>query len=117
MLPPEIEAEFRLGDFSVSRSGRKFANVDPDHAQEWLIGECKGDSGGIVGITRDDRTLQRWALTFYWRNEIPRQTYSTFKADPPNNFGEEARIGRPSARQKRDAVSYTHLTLPTNREV
>jgi len=34
MLSPKIEADFRLGDFSVSRSGRKFANVEPDHAQE-----------------------------------------------------------------------------------
>ena len=48
-----------------------------DHAQEWLVGTCK-EAGGITGITNDNNTLQRWALSFHWRSDIQRKTMNMF---------------------------------------
>jgi len=69
MLPKAIEDAFRDGDFVVKNSNRRFNQVDADHAQEWLVGTCK-EAGGITGITNDNNTLQRWALSFHWRSEL-----------------------------------------------
>lgn len=69
-LPAEVEAGFRSGDFTVLRTKKKFCQVDPDHAQEWVVGTCKSSSGGILGITQDARTLQRWALSLHFRSDI-----------------------------------------------
>ncbi len=44
------------GNFVVKRSARKFNQVDPDQAQEWLNGVGK-KGGGIVGITKTTSAL------------------------------------------------------------
>ena len=99
-LPLEIEAQFRSGEFGVLMSDQnKFAQVDPDHAQEWIVGTCKDVSGGIVGITEDVRTLQRWALSLHWRSEIAAQTFKTYGINANTCFKEES-----SARRSRDAA-------------
>lgn len=72
-LPAEVEEQFLNGDFAVLRSSQKFSQVDPDHAQEWVVGISKGVDG-LVGITQDVSTVQRWALSFHWRGEITKQT-------------------------------------------
>lgn len=71
-LPPSVEEAFMAGDFVLKRSEGTFNMVDPDHAQEWLVGEGK-DAGGIVGITNDPDALQRWALTYHWRSDITKK--------------------------------------------
>ena len=43
--------------------------------------------------------------------KIPRETFDLIFADPPYNLQLKSELTRP------DTVSYTHLTLPTNREV
>lgn len=93
-LPPEVEAGFRSGDFAVLRSKKKFCQVDPDHAQEWVVGTCKDASGGILGITKDVRTLQRWALSLHWRSNISEQTYNLFKKAPSETCHKEETRGR-----------------------
>ncbi len=35
-LPETVLSEFKNGNFVVKRSGRKFNQVDPDQAQEWV---------------------------------------------------------------------------------
>ena len=45
MLPDEILELFRQGHFVVKRSRRKFNQVDPDQAQEWLNG-----TGNVVAL-------------------------------------------------------------------
>lgn len=76
-LPIELEAAFLNGDFCIQASNEKFAQVDADHAQEWLVGVCK-DSGGLIGITQRDAALQRWALSYHWRSEITLKTFNLF---------------------------------------
>lgn len=97
-LPAEVEAGFHLGDFAVLRSNKKFSQVDPDHAQEWVVGTCKSATGGILGITQDVRTLQRWALSLHLRSQISEQTYTMFtKSSHSTGHKEET-----SARRQRD---------------
>ena len=60
-LPPEVEEEFRLGNFVVKGSDQSFNQVDPDHSLEWLNGIGK-KSGGIIGITKTNSALARWTL-------------------------------------------------------
>ena len=53
--------------------------------------------------------------------KIPRETFDLIFADPPYNLQLKSELTRPD-RSKVSAVndksvSYTHLTLPTNREV
>src|SRR6267154_5364911 len=74
-LPPEVEDEFQKGNFVVKRSNRKFNQVDPDHSQEWLNAVGK-KGGGIVGITKTNSALSRWALSYNLRAEISSDTRS-----------------------------------------
>ncbi|CAH1154985.1 unnamed protein product [Phaedon cochleariae] len=95
-LPAEVEEEFLNGDFAVLRSPQKFSQVDPDHAQEWVVGISKG-AGGLVGITQDASTVQRWALSFHWRGEITQKTYAMY-GQGLSKTGWEEKLGR----RKRD---------------
>ena len=62
-LPQEVKQEFEAGNFVVKRSSLHFNQVDPDQSQEWL--GCIGkEGGGIIGITRTNSALSRWALSF-----------------------------------------------------
>ena len=47
----------------------EFSQVDVDHGQEWLIRAGK-TGGGIVGITKTNSTLGRWALSYNLRSSI-----------------------------------------------
>jgi hypothetical protein len=76
-LPAEIRYKFLQGDFVVKRSSVRFNQVDPDHAQEWLVGTGK-DSLGIVGITNQPSAIQRWTLSFHWRTDIAQKTFKMF---------------------------------------
>src|ERR1043165_5621831 len=76
-LPSEINCQFLQSDFVVKRCPGRFNQVDPDHAQEWLVVIGK-DSGGIVGITNQPSALQRWFLSFHWRSDIAQKTFQMF---------------------------------------
>ncbi|CAG9823189.1 unnamed protein product [Phaedon cochleariae] len=110
-LPPEVESQFRSGEFGVAMSSQKFSQVDPDHAQEWLVGTCKDVSGGIVGITEDVRTLQRWALSLHWRSEIAANTYASYGIQRKDTFKEEGNSRRTRDISDEDALLRTMETM------
>ncbi|CAG9818890.1 unnamed protein product [Phaedon cochleariae] len=93
-----------LCEFGVAMSSQKFSQVDPDHAQEWLVGTCKDVSGGIVGITEDVRTLQRLALSLHWRSEIAANTYASYGIQRKDTFKEEGNSRRTRDISDEDAL-------------
>ncbi|PIK40695.1 hypothetical protein BSL78_22450 [Apostichopus japonicus] len=72
-LPADVLTEFQRGKFVVKGSNRRFNQVDPDQAQEWLNGTGKR-GGGIVGITKTSSALTRWALSYNLRSHIALET-------------------------------------------
>lgn len=95
-LPEEIEKAFQSGDFGVLLSEKEFSQVDPDHAQEWVVGVCK-DAGGLVGITQNEAALQKWALSYHWRSELTKKTFAMYGIKSRMFCNEETK-----ARRKRD---------------
>jgi hypothetical protein len=76
-----VLAEFQSDNFVVKRSGKKFNQVDPERAREFL--NFTGKVGGeIVGITKTPSALSRWALSFNVRSVISSATYAMFKLCP-----------------------------------
>ena len=59
---PDIYREFLAGNFTISKSRRKFSSLAIDHAHEQLNAVIKGE-GGVVGVTESDAALCRWAVT------------------------------------------------------
>ena len=51
-LLPEIETAFTNGEFVVKAAPGEFNQVDPDHAQEWLVGEVKNVSSGRNAVLK-----------------------------------------------------------------
>ena len=72
-LPAEVQEEFDIGNWVVKGSSRRFNQVDPDQAQEWMNGVGKG-SGGIIGITKTPSALFRWTLSYSLRTHTAAQT-------------------------------------------
>lgn len=79
-LPAEVQAEFESGNWVVKGSSRRFNQVDPDQAQEWLNGTGKR-GGGIVGITRTPSALFRWTLSYSLRALIAAKTRKMYHLD------------------------------------
>lgn len=102
-LPDGVKLAFEYGDFVVKTTEGKFNQVDADHAQEWMVGVSK-DSGGIVGITQKENTLQRWALSFGWRTEITQKTFAMYGLITVAGVTNEATAAR-RARDSRDEDS------------
>lgn len=102
-LPNGVKLAFECGDFVVKATEGKFNQVDADHAQEWMVGVSK-DSGGIVGITQKENTLQRWALSFGWRTEITQKTFAMYGLTTVAGVTNEATAAR-RARDSRDEES------------
>ncbi|KAK6171650.1 hypothetical protein SNE40_018094 [Patella caerulea] len=93
-LPDVVQDEFHKGNFVVKRSERKFNQVDPDQAQEWLNGTGKR-AGGIVGITNSRSALNRWVLSFNLRSHIAADTHAMFHVHPKDiHSHNEAKPGR-----------------------
>lgn len=117
-LPKEVEEGFLSGDLAVLHSPRKFSHVDPDHAQEWVVGMSKG-AAGLVGITQNVSALQRWALSFHWRSEITLKTYNVYGLDSKLSscHREETTSGRKRDNDDEDAIlksMKSFLLLDTN---
>ena len=81
MTAPEVYAEFMQGNFVVKRTKRRFNQVPADQATEWINKPCKMQNG-IIGITRNDQTRDKFCVS-PWPNahESPRtrDTSSTWK--------------------------------------
>jgi hypothetical protein len=60
-LPKSIEEEFRKGNFVINKTGKRFSAIALDQAHEQNNKVVKG-SGGIVGLTEDPASLQKWLL-------------------------------------------------------
>jgi hypothetical protein len=97
-LPESVLEEFKKGNFVVKRSARKFNQVDPDQAQEWLNGTGKR-GGGIVGITKTNTALNRWALSYNLRAHIAADTREMLQIYPKDLLSHNE--SKP-ARQQRD---------------
>lgn len=62
-LPEEIKNEFLNGNFSVNLTAGPFRGIWSDMAVEMsVIRDTKSDTG-IIGLTRKDSTVLRWAVT------------------------------------------------------
>lgn len=62
-LPKQVENEFENGNFSINLTPGPFRGIWSDMAVEMsVIKDTKGD-GGIIGLTRKDSTVLRWAVT------------------------------------------------------
>ena len=76
-LPQEVKKEFEAGNFVVKRSSLRFKQVAPGQSQEWL--GCIGKKGGgIIGITKTNSALSRWALSFSLRSHLAHDTKTVF---------------------------------------
>ena len=58
---PEVEAEFKSGNFVVHKSGNKFSAMALDQAHEQNNALVKG-SGGAIGLTGNPGALKRWMV-------------------------------------------------------
>ena len=59
---PRLYTEFQQGKFSVGRSAGRFNKV-PDQVIEQTISKDQKGSGGIIGYSTSESTVQRWIIT------------------------------------------------------
>jgi hypothetical protein len=97
-LPEAVLTEFQKGNFVVKRSPRRFSQVDPDQAMEWINSTGKR-GGGIVGITKTTSALCRWTLSFNLRSHIAEQTHQLYRL---SHGGTDHHNEATKSRQKRD---------------
>lgn len=94
ILPPEVEQEFKNGNFVVKIGESKFNQVAPDQSLEWLNGIGKR-GGGKVGITRSLTAVSRWALSFNHRSKIAKDTKEMYDLELSQNMShKESGIAR-----------------------
>lgn len=58
---PDVEQQFRDGNFAVDMSNKRFSAMSIDQAHEQMNAVIKGD-GGVVGITESETALTRWII-------------------------------------------------------
>ena len=58
---PDVEQQFRDGNFAVDMSNKRFSAMSIDQAHEQMNPVIKGD-GGVVGITESETALTRWII-------------------------------------------------------
>ena len=90
-------------------SSRKFNQVDPDQAQEWLNGTGKR-GGGIVGVTRATAVLCRWTLSYTLQAHIAALTRKMFHV--ANNDQVLCNESNPSRRLRDDSDDKKVVALP-----
>ncbi len=106
-LPTPVLSEFEKGNFVVKRSTRKFNQVDPDQAQEWLKGVGK-KGGGIVGIMKTASALCRWTLSYNLRSHIAMETYAMYQMRPGEKLLHNEST---NSRQERDTFMKMHWSV------
>ena len=74
---PDVYEQFMAGDFVVKKSKQNFNQLSTDQALEHVNKICKS-VGGLVGITREDSTRDRWCLTYNHRSQVSVNTYEMF---------------------------------------
>ena len=80
MTAPEVYAEFMQGNFVVKRTKRRFNQVPADQATEWINKTCKMQNG-IIGITRNDQTREKFCDTWAERSRISQDTQFIFNLE------------------------------------
>ena len=61
-LPEVIFEEFQIGNWTITRSNRRFSSFPIDQAHEHANKKVKG-VGGIIGLTENRDMLERWIVT------------------------------------------------------
>ena len=61
-MPQTIREEFENGNWTISKSSRRFSSISIDQAHEQANKQVKG-VGGILGLTENPAMLERWILT------------------------------------------------------
>lgn len=61
-LPDSIREEFKRGNWTITRSNRRFSSLPIDQAHEQANKRVKG-VGGIIGLTENRDLLERWIMT------------------------------------------------------
>ena len=74
---PDVHEEFMAGNFVVKTSKQNFNQLSTDKAPEHVNKICK-TVGGLVRITREDSTRDRWCLTYNHRSRVSESTYEMF---------------------------------------
>ena len=69
---PEVHLTFLDGKHVVSRSKEKshFNSVSTDMALEQSLNHESKVKGGVIGITHDDKALEKWTITAHLRSAV-----------------------------------------------
>ena len=121
------------GNFAINNNQIPFCATGVDHALEHINCIMKV-TGGLVGITQNASARKRFYLTAPELSRLAEEAHAM--AGTPTatrkehhdlslavwkrqeeNIARLKTVHRSSLNPMKDAVSYTHLTLPTNREV
>ena len=61
-LPPDVQAQFETGNWTIRISNHRFSSMPIDQAHEQLNKRVKG-VGGVIGLTESPFMLEKWAMT------------------------------------------------------
>ena len=109
---PDVYSQFAAGNFTVSKSRRKFSSIAVDHAHEQLNAVVKGE-GGAVGLTENDAALSRWIVT---APEISRMLQE-FEHNQSNTLNTEKHPDQTAAAQNRFKRHVSNLLDVFNAEI
>ena len=85
-LPEPILAEFKQGNFAISKSGRRFSRITLDMRHEHNNKGAKED-GGIIGMTGDQELLQKWLVSGSELSRLINQFEEIFLPEDPEEEG------------------------------
>ena len=74
---PDVYEQFMAGNFVVKTSKQNFNQLSTDQALEH-VNKISKTVGGLIGITREDSTRDRWCLTYNHRSQVSESTYEMF---------------------------------------
>jgi len=77
---PGVWAEFVKGNFCVTKGNAGYTSIGPDHSIEHEIRKLKV-TGGIVGITQNENSLDKFFLIAPELSNIQREFEKTYSAD------------------------------------
>ena len=68
---PQVYEEFATGNFSISRSGHPFSQVEADMALEQSINADSKSKDGIIGISQFQQPLRDGSLQLMFAHQLP----------------------------------------------
>ena len=100
---PEVYRQFMAGNFVMRRSRGNFNKIAFDQALEYVNKVCK-IAGGIIGITKNETALDRWAIGFNVRAQLVDSARRMFGLIQDDNYmdAERRKEGNQRARNKQD---------------